>query len=186
MTDVVGNPEEERRAEFYYQPWAQEAVCRYFYSKVIPQFFFPHDFFSSFEVMQAAPFSHRTFTSLFGQTALTYQKILPHTSRGHDMKNLNLKGWFATSSEILVISVAFLTRCGAQTCVLCLPGPAEAPGAGASPRHQEHLSGLQKDPVLVKTNAAYAMFRVNFSVFWQVYRDIDSEQLCHYTWFSTI
>lgn len=34
MTDVVGNPEEERRAEFYFQPWAQEAVCRYFYSKV--------------------------------------------------------------------------------------------------------------------------------------------------------
>lgn len=34
MTDVVGNLEEERRAEFYYQPWAQEAVCRYFYSKV--------------------------------------------------------------------------------------------------------------------------------------------------------
>ena len=32
--DVVGNPEEERRAEFYYQPWAQEAVCRYFYTKV--------------------------------------------------------------------------------------------------------------------------------------------------------
>ncbi|XP_032821322.1 SWI/SNF-related matrix-associated actin-dependent regulator of chromatin subfamily D member 1-like isoform X2 [Petromyzon marinus] len=34
MTDVVGNPEEERHAEFYFQPWAQEAVCRYFYSKV--------------------------------------------------------------------------------------------------------------------------------------------------------
>ena len=34
MIDVVGNPEEERRAEFYYQPWAQEAVCRYFYTKV--------------------------------------------------------------------------------------------------------------------------------------------------------
>ncbi|KAG9335535.1 hypothetical protein JZ751_004501 [Albula glossodonta] len=34
MTDVVGNPEDERRAEFYFQPWAQEAVCRYFYSKV--------------------------------------------------------------------------------------------------------------------------------------------------------
>jgi SWI/SNF-related matrix-associated actin-dependent regulator of chromatin subfamily D len=34
MTDVVGNPEEERRAGFYYQPWAQEAVCRYFYGKV--------------------------------------------------------------------------------------------------------------------------------------------------------
>lgn len=34
MTDVVGNPEEERKAEFFYQPWAQEAVCRYFYSKV--------------------------------------------------------------------------------------------------------------------------------------------------------
>ncbi|KAK7794782.1 hypothetical protein R5R35_004122 [Gryllus longicercus] len=34
MTDVVGNPEEERRAEFFYQPWAQEAVCRYFYTKV--------------------------------------------------------------------------------------------------------------------------------------------------------
>jgi len=35
MTDVAGNPEEERRADFYYQPWAQEAVCRYFYGKVI-------------------------------------------------------------------------------------------------------------------------------------------------------
>ncbi|MEE6509161.1 hypothetical protein FKM82_024640 [Ascaphus truei] len=34
MTDVVGNPEEERRAEFYFQPWAREAVYRYFYSKV--------------------------------------------------------------------------------------------------------------------------------------------------------
>ncbi|XP_041367166.1 SWI/SNF-related matrix-associated actin-dependent regulator of chromatin subfamily D member 1-like isoform X2 [Gigantopelta aegis] len=34
MTDVVGNPEEERRADFFYQPWSQEAVCRYFYSKV--------------------------------------------------------------------------------------------------------------------------------------------------------
>ena len=34
MTDVVGNPEEERRGEFYEQSWTQEAVCRYFYSKV--------------------------------------------------------------------------------------------------------------------------------------------------------
>ncbi|KAH7965119.1 hypothetical protein HPB49_003643 [Dermacentor silvarum] len=34
MTDVVGSPEEERRADFYYQRWAQEAVCRYFYGKV--------------------------------------------------------------------------------------------------------------------------------------------------------
>ncbi|XP_046552101.1 SWI/SNF-related matrix-associated actin-dependent regulator of chromatin subfamily D member 1-like isoform X2 [Haliotis rubra] len=34
MTDVVGNPEEERRSDFFYQPWSQEAVCRYFYSKV--------------------------------------------------------------------------------------------------------------------------------------------------------
>lgn len=34
MTDVVGNPEEERRSEFYWQPWTHEAVCRYFYSKL--------------------------------------------------------------------------------------------------------------------------------------------------------
>ncbi|KAK4302354.1 hypothetical protein Pmani_025540 [Petrolisthes manimaculis] len=34
MTDVVGNPEEERRAQFYYQPWTHEAVNRYFYSKI--------------------------------------------------------------------------------------------------------------------------------------------------------
>ncbi|XP_026123619.1 SWI/SNF-related matrix-associated actin-dependent regulator of chromatin subfamily D member 3b isoform X1 [Carassius auratus] len=34
MTDVVGNPEEERRAEFYHQPWSQEAVSRYFYCKI--------------------------------------------------------------------------------------------------------------------------------------------------------
>lgn len=64
MTDVVGNPEEERRAEFYYQPWAQEAVCRYFYSKVILFSFPRHSFPSSFEVMQAAQFIHRSFTSL--------------------------------------------------------------------------------------------------------------------------
>ncbi|KAK1796943.1 hypothetical protein P4O66_008256 [Electrophorus voltai] len=34
MTDVIGNPDEERRAEFYYQPWSQEAVSRYFYCKI--------------------------------------------------------------------------------------------------------------------------------------------------------
>lgn len=34
MTDVVGNPEEERRSEFYYQPWTNEAVSRYFFTKV--------------------------------------------------------------------------------------------------------------------------------------------------------
>ncbi|XP_023828615.1 SWI/SNF-related matrix-associated actin-dependent regulator of chromatin subfamily D member 3 isoform X2 [Salvelinus sp. IW2-2015] len=34
MTDVVGNPEEERRAAFYHEPWSQEAVSRYFYSKI--------------------------------------------------------------------------------------------------------------------------------------------------------
>ncbi|XP_061111908.1 SWI/SNF-related matrix-associated actin-dependent regulator of chromatin subfamily D member 3-like isoform X1 [Conger conger] len=34
MTDMVGNPEEERRAEFYHQPWSQEAVSRYFYCKI--------------------------------------------------------------------------------------------------------------------------------------------------------
>jgi len=34
MTDVAGNPEEERRCDFYYQPWATEAVCRYFYGKI--------------------------------------------------------------------------------------------------------------------------------------------------------
>lgn len=34
MTDIVGNPEEERKADYYFEPWSQEAVCRYFYSKV--------------------------------------------------------------------------------------------------------------------------------------------------------
>ena len=29
MTDVTGNPEEERRVEYYYQPWVNESVCRY-------------------------------------------------------------------------------------------------------------------------------------------------------------
>lgn len=33
MTDVVGNPEEERKAEFYNQPWTEEAVKRYIYFK---------------------------------------------------------------------------------------------------------------------------------------------------------
>ncbi|XP_077357895.1 SWI/SNF-related matrix-associated actin-dependent regulator of chromatin subfamily D member 2 [Festucalex cinctus] len=34
MTDVTGNPEEERRTEFYQAPWMPEAVGRYVYSKV--------------------------------------------------------------------------------------------------------------------------------------------------------
>merc|ERR1719216_359044 len=34
MTDVTGNPEEERRVEYYYQPWVNESVCRYFYGKI--------------------------------------------------------------------------------------------------------------------------------------------------------
>lgn len=34
MTDMLGDVNEERRADFYYQPWMQEAVCRYFYRKV--------------------------------------------------------------------------------------------------------------------------------------------------------
>jgi len=34
MTDVVGNPEEERRVDYYYQSWATEGVCRYFYNKI--------------------------------------------------------------------------------------------------------------------------------------------------------
>ena len=34
MTDVVGNPEEERHAEYFYQTWVNEAVNRYFYNKI--------------------------------------------------------------------------------------------------------------------------------------------------------
>jgi SWI/SNF-related matrix-associated actin-dependent regulator of chromatin subfamily D len=34
MHDLNGNPEEERKAQFFYEPWTDEAVCRYFYNKV--------------------------------------------------------------------------------------------------------------------------------------------------------
>ena len=34
MADLNGNPEEERKAQFYYESWTDEAVCRYFYNKV--------------------------------------------------------------------------------------------------------------------------------------------------------
>merc|ERR1711981_1197115 len=34
MTDVTGTPEEERKVNFYYQPWVTEGVCRYFYGKI--------------------------------------------------------------------------------------------------------------------------------------------------------
>jgi len=34
MLDLNGNPEEERRAQFYHESWTDEAVCRYFYNKV--------------------------------------------------------------------------------------------------------------------------------------------------------
>lgn len=34
MLDLNGNPEDERRAQFYHEPWTDEAVHRYFYNKV--------------------------------------------------------------------------------------------------------------------------------------------------------
>ena len=34
MTNRMGNPEAERRGEFYNQHWTKEAVTRYFYTKV--------------------------------------------------------------------------------------------------------------------------------------------------------
>lgn len=34
MTETPGQPEAERKADYYYQPWLQESVWRYFYSKV--------------------------------------------------------------------------------------------------------------------------------------------------------
>ncbi|ELK26727.1 SWI/SNF-related matrix-associated actin-dependent regulator of chromatin subfamily D member 2 [Myotis davidii] len=34
ITDVIGNPEEERGAAFHHQPWAQEAVGRHIFAKV--------------------------------------------------------------------------------------------------------------------------------------------------------
>nr|XP_009431322.1 SWI/SNF-related matrix-associated actin-dependent regulator of chromatin subfamily D member 2 isoform X2 [Pan troglodytes] len=42
ITDVIGNPEEERRAAFYHQPWAQEAVGRHIFAKVGLCPVFPH------------------------------------------------------------------------------------------------------------------------------------------------
>ncbi|EMP24272.1 SWI/SNF-related matrix-associated actin-dependent regulator of chromatin subfamily D member 2 [Chelonia mydas] len=36
ITDVIGNPEEERRADFYHQPWAQEAAGRHIFAKAFP------------------------------------------------------------------------------------------------------------------------------------------------------
>lgn len=34
MTDLNGNPEEERHAEFYYKSWLEEAVWKYLSEKV--------------------------------------------------------------------------------------------------------------------------------------------------------
>jgi SWI/SNF-related matrix-associated actin-dependent regulator of chromatin subfamily D len=34
MKDLSGNSEEERYATYYQEPWADEAVSRYFYNKV--------------------------------------------------------------------------------------------------------------------------------------------------------
>ena len=34
MTNKMGNPEAEKRAEYYDQHWTKEAVTRYFYTKV--------------------------------------------------------------------------------------------------------------------------------------------------------
>ena len=32
--NIEGDPEEERKAEFYQKDWLKEGVCRYFYAKV--------------------------------------------------------------------------------------------------------------------------------------------------------
>jgi SWI/SNF-related matrix-associated actin-dependent regulator of chromatin subfamily D len=34
MLDLNGNPEEERKVQFYHESWADEAVSRYFYNRV--------------------------------------------------------------------------------------------------------------------------------------------------------
>ena len=34
MVDLNGNPEEERKSQFYTESWTEEAVCRYFYNRV--------------------------------------------------------------------------------------------------------------------------------------------------------
>ena len=34
ITDKIGNVETERKANYYYQPWCNDAVPRYFYAKV--------------------------------------------------------------------------------------------------------------------------------------------------------
>ena len=34
MTNYEGDPEEERKSEFYQKDWLKEGVCRYFYAKV--------------------------------------------------------------------------------------------------------------------------------------------------------
>uniref|UniRef100_A0A8C1VTE1 SWI/SNF related, matrix associated, actin dependent regulator of chromatin, subfamily d, member 2 n=1 Tax=Cyprinus carpio TaxID=7962 RepID=A0A8C1VTE1_CYPCA len=41
MTDTVGNPEQERKTEFYHSPWVKEAVGRYIFSKVSTLYIFP-------------------------------------------------------------------------------------------------------------------------------------------------
>lgn len=66
--------------------------------------------------------------------------------------------------------------------VFTLPGPAEATGAGASTRHQEHLNNPVHRPritrrvvLLEATNVCVwvcGMMKMDFSEF-QIYRDID-------------
>lgn len=34
IMELNGNPEEERKSQFYNEQWTDEAVCRYFYNKV--------------------------------------------------------------------------------------------------------------------------------------------------------
>ena len=36
MKDKYGNPETERKASYYEQPWVNDALPRYFYAKVSP------------------------------------------------------------------------------------------------------------------------------------------------------
>ena len=41
MTDVTGNPEEERRVDYYYQPWVTEGVCRWALTSTTHSFSLP-------------------------------------------------------------------------------------------------------------------------------------------------
>lgn len=130
MTDVAGNPEEERRAEFYHQPWSQEAVSRYFYCKVMEAL--EHEASFSFSPKRGLACHLATaFAAAYAQRLST--TLHPHA----------VVSWLPDSSGEGVPLVTHQGHCNPAPAHASSKDPAAQAGAGAVTGRAQHLGACE-------------------------------------------